>query len=99
MSQEYLMQVLLSPHVSEKTTAATAAAGNQHVFKVQKNASKADVKKAVELMFNVKVSAVRLLNIKAKAKRFSRGIGRRKDWKKAYIRLADGYTIHLEGGE
>lgn len=99
MNQEYLMQVLQAPHVSEKTTASIATADNQHVFKVLKNASKADVKKAVELMFSVKVSSVRLLTVKAKTKRFNQGVGHRKDWKKAYVRLEQGHTINLEGGE
>ena len=98
MSQERLMKVLLSPHVSEKTT-RVAEQGNQIVFKVLPSATKSEIKKAVELMFEVKVDSVRTLNNKGKLKRFGQSIGRRKDWKKAYVTLAEGQDIDFIGSE
>ncbi|MBN1379045.1 MAG: 50S ribosomal protein L23 [Gammaproteobacteria bacterium] len=98
MNQERLMQVLLTPHVSEKSTLAADKA-SQHVFKVLPDASKTEVKKAVELMFDVKVDAVRVVNVKGKSKRFQQQLGKRKDYKKAYVRLAAGQDISFEGAE
>jgi large subunit ribosomal protein L23 len=98
VNQEKLMQVLITPHVSEKSTIA-ADKTSQHVFKVMPNATKTDVKKAVELMFDVKVDAVRVVNVKGKTKRFQQQLGRRKDYKKAYVRLAAGQDISFEGVE
>ncbi|NJA06581.1 50S ribosomal protein L23 [Methylococcaceae bacterium WWC4] len=89
-----LANVLQAPIISEKSTNA-ADQNNQFVFKVQKTASKLQVKQAVELMFNVKVESVRVLNVKGKIKRFGRSIGKRSDWKKAYIKLESGYSIEL----
>ena len=98
MSMERLTQVLVSPHVSEKA-AGLADTQNQHVFKVLPNASKQEIKSAVEQLFNVKVAAVRTVNVKGKAKRFGRTMGRRSDWKKAYVRLEAGHDIDLSGME
>ena len=98
MNQEKLMQVLLAPHISEKSTVAAEKA-SQHVFKVRTDATKVDVKQAVELMFEVKVEAVRVVNIKGKTKRFKQQLGKRKDYKKAYVRLAAGQDISFEGAE
>lgn len=99
MSQEKLMKVLVAPHVSEKSTVA-ADSSNQFVFKVTRDASKADVKNAVELMFEVKVDSVNLMNVKGKTKgRFSGNKGRRAHWKKAYVRLAEGFDIDYMGAE
>lgn len=89
-----LANVLQAPIISEKSTNA-ADQNNQFVFKVQKTASKLQVKQAVELMFNVKVESVRVLNVKGKIKRFGRSIGKRSDWKKAYIKLEAGHSIEL----
>lgn len=89
-----LANVLQAPIISEKSTNA-ADQNNQFVFKVQKTASKLQVKQAVELMFNVKVESVRVLNVKGKIKRFGRSIGKRSDWKKAYIKLEPGHSIEL----
>jgi len=89
-----LANVLQAPIISEKSTNA-ADQNNQFVFKVQKTASKLQVKRAVELMFNVKVESVRVLNVKGKIKRFGRSIGKRSDWKKAYIKLESGHSIEL----
>jgi large subunit ribosomal protein L23 len=98
MSQERLMKVLLGPHVSEKTT-RVADQANQVVFRVLPDASKTEIKKAVELLFEVKVSAVQVSNMKGKLKRFGQSIGRRKNWKKAYVTLAEGQDIDFMGGE
>lgn len=96
MNTERLTQLLLAPHVSEKT-AGLADSQNQHVFKVLPNASKQEIKSAVEQLFNVKVAAVRTVNVKGKAKRFGRAMGKRSDWKKAYVRLEAGHDIDLSG--
>lgn len=98
MNQERLMQILVAPHVSEKSTLAADKAG-QHVFQVLPDASKIEVKRAVELMFDVKVDAVRVVNVKGKTKRFQQQAGKRKDYKKAYVRLATGHDISFEGSE
>ena len=98
MSQERLMKVLLAPHVSEKTT-RVADQANQVVFRVMPDASKTEIKKAVELLFEVKVSSVQVANMKGKLKRFGQSIGRRKSWKKAYVTLAEGQDIDFIGGE
>ncbi|MDH5518636.1 MAG: 50S ribosomal protein L23 [Gammaproteobacteria bacterium] len=96
MNEERLLQVLLAPHVSEKTTAA-ADAVNQHVFKVATNATKTEIKQAVEKLFNVKVSKVQVVNVKGKSKRFGQRLGKRSDWRKAYIALEAGQDIELAG--
>ena len=98
MNQERLMTVLLEPHVSEKATLASEQ-GNQVVFKVRRDATKAEVGKAVELMFEVKVEGVQIAVVKGKTKRFGAMTGRRSDWKKAYVSLAEGQTIDFLGGE
>ncbi|MGD9386960.1 MAG: 50S ribosomal protein L23 [Gammaproteobacteria bacterium] len=98
MSRERLMTVLLEPHVSEKATLASEQ-GNQVVFKVRRDATKAEIGKAVELLFEVKVEGVQVANARGKVKRFGATFGRRSDWKKAYVRLAPGQTIDFLGGE
>ncbi len=98
MSQERLMKVLLAPHVSEKTT-RVADQANQVVFKVLPDATKIEIKKAVELLFEVQVSSVQVSNMKGKLKRFGQSIGRRKSWKKAYVTLAEGQDIDFIGGD
>jgi len=89
-----LAGVLSAPVVSEKS-AIVADTSNQFVFKVAKNATKLEVKNAVELMFDVKVESVRVLNVKGKIKRFGRTLGKRSDWKKAYVKLQSGHNIEL----
>ena len=91
-NRERLMQVLLGPHVSEKAT-AVAESGNQVVFKVRNDATKTDVRKAVELLFEVKVERVSVVRIPAKQKRFGQRAGSRQAWKKAYVTLAEGQRI------
>lgn len=92
MNQERLYKVLLGPVVSEKS-AAVADISNQVVFKVLPSADKAEIKAAVEKMFDVKVENVRVLNVKGKTKRTRHGVGVRSDWKKAYVRLEQGQDI------
>jgi len=96
MNEERLLQVLLAPHVSEKATVAADSA-NQHVFKVATDASKAEVKAAVEKLFNVKVAKVQVVNVKGKSKRFGQRLGKRSDWRKAYVSLEAGQDIDFAG--
>ncbi len=92
LEKNKLANVLLAPIVSEKSTLA-AEDSNQFVFKVQKVATKLEVKKAVELMFDVEVDSVQVLNVKGKVKRFGQTLGKRSDWKKAYVKLKEGQDI------
>lgn len=92
MNQERLIQVLLAPHVSEKSN-RVAERYNQIVFKVARDATKPEIKDAVELMFKVKVKSVAVLNVKGKRKRFGAMNGRRSDWRKAYVSLEVGHEI------
>ena len=96
--QQRLMQVLLGPAVSEKST-MVGDKHNQYVFRVAPEANKIDVKAAVQLMFKVEVTAVQVLNVKGKEKRTGRFIGRRNAWKKAYVRLKSGQEINFAEGE
>jgi large subunit ribosomal protein L23 len=98
MSQERLMKVLLEPHISEKST-NVAEKANQVVFKVVPDATKAEIKKAVELLFEVGVEGVQIVNNKGKAKRTNFGRTKRKDWKKAYVRIKEGDDINFLGTE
>ncbi len=98
MNQVRLMNILLAPVVSEKSS-RLADANRQFVFKVMKDASKPEVKKAVELMFNVKVDNVQISNMRGKVKAHGRSIGRRSDWKKAYVTLSEGHDIDFMGAE
>lgn len=98
MNQERLMKVLLAPIVSEKST-RLADAHRQFAFKVMTDASKPEVRKAVELMFDVKVQHVQMANMRGKTKRFGQSMGRRADWKKAYVTLAEGHDIDFMGAE
>jgi large subunit ribosomal protein L23 len=92
MSQDHLYKVLLAPRMTEKSVAATESA-NQYVFKVAKTATKEDIKEAVQLLFEVSVDQVRTVNVKGKQKNFGRRAGYRSDWKKAYVRLAEGQSL------
>ncbi len=89
--QERLLTVIRGPHMSEK--AHVAAESNQVVLKVRTDATKKEVAQAVELLFEVKVEAVQVVNVKGKTKRFQQAKGRRPNWKKAYVKLADGTSI------
>jgi len=98
MNQERVFKVLLGPHITEKAAMAAGPA-TQVVFKVATDANKLEVKKAVEQLFEVKVDDVRLVNVKGKTRRTKTGLGRRSDWKKAYIRLAEGQDIDFAVAE
>ena len=96
ISKERMYQTILSPLVTEKATALTER--NQVVFKVALEATKPEIKAAVEGLFNVKVVAVNTLVVKGKTKRFRGREGQRSDWKKAMVRLAEGQSIDLTTG-
>ena len=98
MNQERLMKVVLAPLVSEKST-RLADANRQFVFKVLPDSSKPEVRKAVELMFDVKVTGVQIANVRGKTKRFGQKEGKRADWKTAYVTLAEGHDIDFMGME
>jgi len=98
ISQERLLQVLLAPQISEKAT-YIADKNEQVVFKVATDATKPEVKAAVEALFKVEVKSVQVLNVKGKAKRFGRSMGRGKDWKKAFVCLQPGQEINFAAGE
>jgi large subunit ribosomal protein L23 len=96
VNREQLMNVLIAPHVTEKTSLAMQN-NNQYTFRVKRNATKTDIKQAVELMFEgVKVKGVQIVNEPGKTRRFGRLVGRTQDWKKAYVSLVQGQTIDYE---
>ena len=95
MKREQLMSVLIAPHVTEKTSLAMQN-HNQYTFRVRRDATKTDIRKAIELMFDVKVAGVQVVNEPGKTRRFGRTVGRTQDWKKAYVSLAEGQTIDYE---
>ena len=95
MSRERLATVLVAPHITEKTALAMQNA-NQYAFKVRRDANKTEIKQAVEMMFDVKVSGVQVSNEPGKDRRFGNRIGRTQDWKKAYVSLAAGQSIDYE---
>jgi len=97
-SKDRLAGVVIAPHVSEKA-ARVANEGNQYVFRVRRDATKPEIRAAVEFLFEVKVDAVRVVNQPGKEKRFGRSLGRRQDWKKAYVRLVEGQQIEMGGSE
>lgn len=92
MNEERMYAVLLEPHFSEKV-AVLGDLSNQYAFKVARDASKPEIKAAVERLFDVRVKSVTTTNVKGKTKRTARGVTRKKNWKKAYVRLADGQDI------
>jgi large subunit ribosomal protein L23 len=96
--QERLMQVLLAPTVSEKST-FVGDKNNQVVFRVADDATKPEIKAAVELLFKVKVKSVQVSNVKGKEKKTGRIMGRRRNWKKAYVSLAQGQEINFQATE
>jgi len=89
-----LANILLAPVVSEKSS-ISAEIARQFVFKVHKMATKKQIKNAVEMMFDVEVDSVHVLNVKGKVKRFGRSLGKRSDWKKAYVKLKQGHDINF----
>jgi large subunit ribosomal protein L23 len=98
MNNDRLCQILLSPRVTEKST-RVGEDGNQYVFHVINDASKQEVKGAVEMLFEVNVESVRIVNVKGKSKAFRMRAGKRSDWKKAYVRVQEGQVIDFLGGE
>ena len=98
MNQERLLQVILAPQVTEKAT-HVADKHQQIAFKVRTDATKPEIKAAVELVFKVEVDGVTVANVKGKTKRAGRIMGRRKDWKKAYVSLKPGQEINFAAGE
>ena len=98
MNKERLMSVLLSPVVSEKAARA-GDTGNQFVFKVVPSATKPEIRQAVEMLFEVKVDNVQVLNQRGKMKRFGQANGKRSNWKKAYVTLAEGHEIDFMQGD
>lgn len=97
-SQERLMKVLLAPQISEKAT-YVADKNEQVIFRVATDATKPEIKAAVELMFKVSVDSVQVACVKGKVKRTGRFVGRRNDWKKAYVCLAAGQEINFAASE
>ncbi len=98
LNSERLMTVLLGPHLSEKSSRLSDR-HKQFIFKVRRDADKPEIKRAVELMFSVNVQAIQVVNVMGKARRFGRTPGRRQDWKKAYVTLAEGQDIDFAGTE
>jgi large subunit ribosomal protein L23 len=98
MNNERIMKILLGPHITEKA-AIIGESSNQYIFQVATDATKPEIKSAVEMLFEVEVDAVRVSNVKGKTKRTGQRLGRRKDWKKAYVRVKAGQTIDFVGNE
>lgn len=96
--RERLLDVLLEPRITEKAT-RIGERNNQFIFKVARDASKPEIKEAVEQLFEVQVSAVQVLNMKGKRKRFGVSEGRRDNWKKAYVTLKPGFDIDFMGAK
>ena len=94
MSQERLYHVVYGPHVTEKTVKQSGLS-NMHTFKVSVDSTKREIKQAVEMLFEVEVADVRTVSVKGKQKNFGKRAGKRKDWKKAYVRLAEGQTLDI----
>jgi large subunit ribosomal protein L23 len=98
MNKERILDILKSPHISEKATVVSER-DNQFVFKVAVDATKLEIKRAVESLFEVEVDSVKTLNVKGKTKRHGAQIGRRVNWKKAYVSLKEGQDINFLGSE
>jgi len=96
--EERLMTVIVGPHISEKST-AVADGSNQVVFKVRRDATKREIRDAVELLFEVKVGNVTVSNVPGKEKGRGANRGRQSAWKKAYVRLAPGSNVDFVGAE
>lgn len=98
MNEQRLYEVLLAPHVSEKSATAAEMEG-RHTFRIANSATKLEVRKAVEKIFDVDVRSVQIINVRGKTKRFGQTEGKRSDWKKAIVRLAEGQDIDFMGIE
>ena len=98
MNEARLLNILLAPIVSEKTT-LLGSHNNQYIFKVVKDATKKEITSSVEMLFSVNVLSIQVMNVKGKVKMFGRKEGRRVNWKKAIVRLSDGQIINISGSE
>ncbi|MBE0439776.1 MAG: 50S ribosomal protein L23 [Gammaproteobacteria bacterium] len=98
MNSERITKIILGPVVAEKAS-RVAENNNQVVLKVLPNANKIEIKRAVETLFEVKVESVSTVNVKGKTKRTGRIFGKRSDWKKAYVTLAEGADLNFLGAE
>ncbi|MBM4181809.1 MAG: 50S ribosomal protein L23 [Betaproteobacteria bacterium] len=98
MKEERLLQVILAPIISEKAT-MLADKREQVIFRVATDATKPEIRAAVELLFKVQVKDVKVANVKGKNKRFGRFTGRRSDWKKAFVCLKPGQELNFAAGE
>ena len=97
MNEQKIMSILLEPKVTEKSS-MIGELNNQYVFKVSKSATKPEIKKAIELMFDgAEVESVQVTNVKGKRKIFKRSPGQSANWKKAYIKLKPGFDIDFMG--
>lgn len=92
MSQERMLDIIIAPYISEKTS-LVGDKNNQYVFKVMKDATKTEIKQAIEKLFSVNVDKVRVMNVKPKTRRTRHGMGKRPGWKKAYVCLSKGHDI------
>ncbi|MFP6795927.1 MAG: 50S ribosomal protein L23 [Pseudomonadales bacterium] len=97
MNSDRLYSVLAEPHISEKVS-VVGEQSNQYAFKVASDATKHEIKRAVETIFKVSVKNVTTVNVKGKIKRTFRGMSRSRNWKKAYVRVADGQDIDFTEG-
>ena len=97
-NQERLMTILLGPHISEKASARSDK-NNQVVFKVRRDATKQEIRRAVQTLFEVEVDKVTVVHMPGKIRKYGRTIGRCSSWKKAYVRLAPGHDINFLGSE
>lgn len=97
MNMERIYQIILAPHVSEKSTTA-AEKNHQMVFKVREDATKPEIKTAVEKLFEVEVDTVQVINVRGKMK-YGKQAGKRSNWKKAYVRLKPGHDIDFMGAQ
>lgn len=97
MNKERMLTILRTPHITEKAAMASQGGYRQYAFKVASDSNKAEVRAAVEALFNVKVKNVRICNMKGKRVRFGRMLGQRQDWKKAYVTLAHDQEIDIAG--
>jgi len=93
LNEERMYHIVYGPHVTEKAVSGSEA--NIYTFKVATDATKREIKKAVQFLFEVEVAEVRTVNVKGKQKNFGKRAGKRKDWKKAYVRLAEGQTLDV----
>jgi large subunit ribosomal protein L23 len=98
MNQERLLKIILSPYVSEKVTIMMEK-NNEYAFKVISDASKPEVKDAVEMLFNVKVKSVHIVNVRSKSRSFRNIEGKKKGWKKAYVSLQSDQKIEMLGAQ